>query len=82
MSFTFTFSGCLGKTKVSSNRSLQSMNRWQRTIGEAMCWTFLAPLVRARRTRSMHAFAVELHDRQRIDRLLNELVLRHSDLLS
>ncbi len=51
-------------------------------MGEAMCWTFLAPLVRARRTRSMHAFAVEFHDRQRIDRLLNELILTHSDLLS
>jgi hypothetical protein len=47
-----------------------------------MCWTFLAPLVRARRTRSMHAFAAEFHDRQRIDRLLNELILTHSDLLS
>lgn len=58
------------------------MFHWLKMMENALCWTCLAPLVRARRTRSMHAFAAEYHDRQRIDRLLNELMARHSDLLS
>jgi DNA-binding transcriptional LysR family regulator len=50
-------------------------------LEEALCWTVLAPLVRARRRRYERKITQELHDRQRIDRVLNDIVRQHADLL-
>ena len=50
-------------------------------LEEALCWTVLAPLVRARRRRMERRISQEWFDRQRIDRVLNEIVRQHADLL-
>ena len=57
------------------------MNSVLLQLEDALCWTVLAPLVRARRRRSARKITQELHDRQRIDRVLNEIVSQHADLL-
>ena len=51
-------------------------------LEDALCWTVLAPLVRARRRRIERRISQEFFDRQRIDRVLNEIVRQHADLLS
>ncbi len=50
-------------------------------LEDALCWTVLAPLVRARRRRMERRISQEWFDRQRIDRVLNEIVRQHADLL-
>ncbi len=50
-------------------------------IEDALCWTILAPLVRARRRRIERRVSQEFFDRQRIDRVLNEILRQHADLL-
>jgi len=50
-------------------------------VEEALCWTVFAPLVRARRRRIERRISRELHDKARIDRVLNEIVAQHADLL-
>ena len=50
-------------------------------VEDALCWTILAPVVRARRRRVERRVSQELHDRERIDRVLNEIVENHADLL-
>ena len=50
-------------------------------IEDALCWTILAPLVRARRRRIEHRVSQDFFDRQRIDRVLNEILRQHADLL-
>ena len=57
------------------------MNPIMLRIEEALCWTVLAPLVRARRRRMERRISQEWFDRQRIDRVLNEIVRQHADLL-
>ena len=48
---------------------------------DALSWTILAPVVRARRRRLERRISQEVYDRQRIDRVLNEIVEHHADLL-
>ena len=50
-------------------------------VEDALCWTILAPVVRARRRRLERPISQEVYDRQRIDRVLNEIVEHHADLL-
>lgn len=50
-------------------------------LEDALCWTVFAPLVRARRRRLERRISQEWFDRQRIDRVLNEIVRQHADLL-
>lgn len=50
-------------------------------LEDALCWTVFAPLVRARRRRMERRISQEWFDRQRIDRVLNEIVRQHADLL-
>ena len=50
-------------------------------VEDALCWTILAPVVRARRRRLERRISQEAYDRQRIDRVLNEIVEHHADLL-
>lgn len=50
-------------------------------LEDALCWTVLAPLVRARRRRMERRISQEWFDRQRIDRVLNDIVRQHADLL-
>ncbi len=57
------------------------MNPIMLRLEEALCWTVLAPLVRARRRRMERRISQEWFDRQRIDRVLNEIVRQHADLL-
>ena len=57
------------------------MNPIMLRLEEALCWTVLAPLVRARRRRMERRISQEWFDRQRIDRMLNEIVRQHADLL-
>ena len=57
------------------------MNQVMLHIEDALCWTVLAPLVRARRQRNERKITQDLHDRQRIDRVLNDIVRQHADLL-
>lgn len=57
------------------------MNSIMLRLEEALCWTVLAPLVRARRRRMERRISQEWFDRQRIDRVLNEIVRQHADLL-
>ena len=57
------------------------MNPVMLRLEEALCWTVLAPLVRARRRRMERRISQEWFDRQRIDRVLNEIVRQHADLL-
>jgi hypothetical protein len=57
------------------------MNTVMAHVEDALCWTFLAPVVRARRRRFERRVSQEVHDRQRIDRVLNEIVENHADLL-
>ncbi|MEE2974796.1 MAG: hypothetical protein VX831_06100 [Candidatus Thermoplasmatota archaeon] len=58
------------------------MNPIMLRLEEALCWTVLAPLVRARRRRMERRISQEWFDRQRIDRVLNEIVRQHADLLA
>ena len=57
------------------------MNPLRYQIEEVLCWTVLAPIIRARRRRNERKITQELHDRQRIDRVLNDIVRQHADLL-
>lgn len=57
------------------------MNTVRHRIEDALCWTILAPLVRARRRRVERRVNQEFFDRQRIDRVLNEILRQHADLL-
>ena len=57
------------------------MNTVRLRIEDALCWTVLAPLVRARRRRIERRVSQEFFDRQRIDRVLNEILRQHADLL-
>ena len=57
------------------------MNPIRLRIEDALCWTILAPLVRARRRRIERRVSQEFFDRQRIDRVLNEILRQHADLL-
>ena len=57
------------------------MNPIMLRLEEALCWTVLAPLVRARRRRMERRISQEWFDRQRIDRVLNDIVRQHADLL-
>ena len=57
------------------------MNPIMLRLEEALCWTVLAPLVRARRRRMERRISQEWFDQQRIDRVLNEIVRQHADLL-
>lgn len=57
------------------------MNRIMLRLEEALCWTVFAPLVHARRRRMERRISQEWFDRQRIDRVLNEIVRQHADLL-
>ena len=57
------------------------MNPMKLRLEDALCWTILAPLVRARRRRIERRVSQELFDRQRIDRVLNEILRQHADLL-
>ena len=50
-------------------------------VEHALCWTVFAPLVRARRRKIERRISRELHDKARIDRVLNEIVAQHADLL-
>ena len=50
-------------------------------VEDALCWTILAPVVRARRRRLERRISQEVYDRQRIDRVLIEIVEHHADLL-
>ena len=58
------------------------MNPMMLRLEDALCWTVLAPLIRARRRRIERRINQEWFDRQRVDRVLNEIVYRHADLLS
>jgi len=58
------------------------MNRIIARLECALCWTALAPVLRARRQRHIVRISRELHDRQRIDQLLNDMVRQHADLLA
>lgn len=57
------------------------MNTMLVQVEDALCWTILAPVVRARRRRLERRISQEVYDRQRIDRVLNEIVEHHADLL-
>ena len=57
------------------------MNTVRLRIEAALCWTILAPLVRARRRRIERRVSQEFFDRQRIDHVLNEILRQHADLL-
>ena len=57
------------------------MNTVRLRIEDALCWTVLAPLVRARRRRIERRVSQEFFDRQRIDHVLNEILRQHADLL-
>ena len=50
-------------------------------VEDALCWTILALVVRARRRRLERRISQEAYDRQRIDRVLKEIVEHHADLL-
>lgn len=50
-------------------------------VEHALCWTVFAPLIRTRRRRLERRISRELHDKARIDRVLNEIVEQHADLL-
>ena len=50
-------------------------------LENALCWTVFAPLVRARRRKLERRISRELHDKARIDSVLNEIVEQHADLL-
>jgi hypothetical protein len=54
---------------------------WKSTVENALCWTFAAPFIRAKRQKNMQEVAAQWHDRRRIDRLLNELLATYGDLL-
>ena len=58
------------------------MNSMMLRLEDALCWTVLAPLIRARRRRIERRINQEWFDRQRVDRVLNEIVHHHADLLS
>ena len=57
------------------------MNPMRFRLEDALCWTILAPLVRARRRQIERRVSQEFFDRQRIDRVLNEILRQHADLL-
>ena len=50
-------------------------------VEDALCWTILAPVVRARRRRRERRISQEVYARQRLARVLNEIVEHHADLL-
>jgi len=58
------------------------MQTLKQRLSNLLCYTCLAPLIRAKRAKEQQALANEYHDRQRIDRLLNDLVHTYADLLA
>ncbi len=58
------------------------MQTWKLRLGDALCWTVFAPLVRAKRQHVQQRRLVEFHDKQRIDALLTDIVARYGDLLA
>ena len=81
-SFTFTFTSTVLKNKVSGSSPPRVMQTLKQRFSNLLCYTCLAPIIRARRAREQQALANEFHDRQRIDRLLNDLVHMYADLLA
>lgn len=59
-----------------------AMKRLKMHLGDALCWTVFAPLVRAKRQHAEQRRLVEFNDKQRIDALLSDIVARHGDLLA
>ncbi|HJL97085.1 MAG TPA: hypothetical protein QF401_02935 [Candidatus Poseidoniaceae archaeon] len=49
---------------------------------DLMCWTAAAPLIHVLRRRQLQKQTQEQQDVHRISRLLNKILLAHSDLLS
>ncbi|MBT3441639.1 MAG: hypothetical protein HON05_00505 [Euryarchaeota archaeon] len=49
---------------------------------DLMCWTAAAPLVRHLRVRQLQKQTQEQRDIHRISRLLNRILVAHSDMLS
>ena len=58
------------------------MMKWKMHLGDALCWTVLAPLIRAKRRQTQHRLLAEYHDRQRVDALLSDILARYGDLLT
>ena len=81
-SFTFTFTSTVLKNKVSGSGFPRNMQTMKQRFSNLLCYTCLAPLIRAKRAKEQQALANEYHDRQRIDRLLNDLVHTYADLLA
>ena len=77
--FQFAWTG-LPNTPVAANRRI-TMTAVLTHVEDALCWTILAPVVRARRRKVERRVCQEIHDRERIDQVLNEIVENHADLL-
>jgi hypothetical protein len=58
------------------------MDHLSERIENALCYTAFAPLVRWLRRRQQAILAREQYDYRRIDSLLNQIMMVHSDLLS
>ena len=77
----FQFSCRGGQNQPVWKRQPLTMNPVLSHVENALCWTVFAPLVRARRKKLERRTSRELHDKARIDRVLNEIVEQHADLL-
>ena len=82
MTFTFTFTSTPSQNEVGQTLVLHIMQTIKQHLCDLLCYTCLAPLIRAKRAKIQQDLANEFHDRQRIDRLLNDLVHRYADLLA
>ncbi len=51
-------------------------------ILDALCWTPLARPIRSIRMHRINKISKEIHDRRKIDLLINSIVSKHGDLLS
>tara|TARA_B100000614_G_scaffold40905_1_gene33712 strand:- start:781 stop:951 length:171 start_codon:yes stop_codon:yes gene_type:complete len=49
---------------------------------DVLCWTPLAKPIRAMRIHRINRVARENYDKRKIDKLINQIVINHGDLLS
>ncbi|MDP6333366.1 MAG: hypothetical protein QF479_01880 [Candidatus Poseidoniaceae archaeon] len=56
--------------------------RIKNTVMDALCWTPLASIVRYSRKRVINRKIPEDYDIRRINKLLNNIMLAHGDMLS
>ena len=61
---------------------MRGFMRVNNAVMDALCWTPLALIIRKARMRKMSKLAAENYDIRRINKLINQIMIVHGDMLS